>query len=299
MNENPRDRLRLRRWCVRRLLQDQKVDWISITARVPRRTVYYWWTRFQRKGWEGLVDASKRPHTIHHLPEETVARVLRVRRIHGWCAEAIEAHLRSQGVQVSHRSIYLILKRNNLITKSYKPRKQRSYIRFARQHPDSLWQTDIKYYGNRYLVAYLDDCSRYIPAASLHREATTDNVLATLEEALSNDRNPSQILSDHGPQYWSNDGDSRFTNFCNKHGIEHIYGFHWKTNYTRQDRKIIPNLRALLPKIQKHKQIHTILQQQTPQKPEILYTITNLLQHKLCNMSVAPAHLTMKSHPTT
>jgi len=118
-------------------------------------------------------------HTIHHLPEETVARVLRVRRIHGWRAEAIEAHLRSQGVQISHRSIYLILKRNNLITKSYKPRKQRSYIRFARQHPDSLWQTDIKYYGNRYLVAYLDDCSRYIPAASLYREATADNVLAT------------------------------------------------------------------------------------------------------------------------
>jgi hypothetical protein len=64
-----------------------------------------------------------------------------------------EAHLRSQGIQVSHRSIYLILKCNNLITKSYKPRKQRSYIRFARQHPDSLWQTDIKYYGTRCCVA--------------------------------------------------------------------------------------------------------------------------------------------------
>jgi len=118
----------------------------------------------------------------------------------------------------------MILKRNGLITKPYKPRKQRTYIRFAREHPDSLWQTDIKYYGDHYLIAYLDDCSRYLSAASLHREATTDNVLETLEEALSNGRTPQQILTDHGTQYWSNDGDSRFTNFCIKHGIEHILG---------------------------------------------------------------------------
>lgn len=45
-----------------------------------------------------------------------------------------------------------------------------------------------------------------------------------LEEALSNGRTPIQILSDHGTQYWSNDADSRFTNFCKKHGIENILG---------------------------------------------------------------------------
>jgi transposase InsO family protein len=171
-----------------------------------------------------LVDASRRPHTIHRIPQETIVKVIEVRMREGWCSEAIEAYLKREGVQVSHGSIYMILKRNGLITKPYKPRKQRTYIRFARQHPDSLWQTDIKYYGDRYLIAYLDDCSRYIPAASICREATTDNVLETLKEALSQGRTPQQILSDHGTQYWSNDGDSRFTSFCIKHGIEHILG---------------------------------------------------------------------------
>jgi transposase InsO family protein len=61
-----------------------------------------------------------------------------------------------------------------------------------------------------------------VPAASLHPEATTDNVLETLQEALSNGRTPKQILSDHGTQYWSNDSPGRFTNFCQTHGIEHI-----------------------------------------------------------------------------
>jgi transposase InsO family protein len=71
--------------------------------------------------------------------------------------------------------------------------------------------------ANGYLIAY-------IPAASLHTEATTDNVLETLQQALSNGRTPRQILSDHGMQYWSSGGPSRFTDFCATHGIEHILG---------------------------------------------------------------------------
>ena len=70
--------------------------------------------------------------------------------------------------------------------------------------------------------AFLDDCSRYLPAATLGPEATTDTVLETLEEALSAGRTPKQILSDHGTQYWSNDGPGRFTTYCMEHGIEHI-----------------------------------------------------------------------------
>jgi transposase InsO family protein len=59
-----------------------------------------------------------------------------------------------------------------------------------------------------------------VPAASLHSEATTENV----QEALSDGRTPRQILSDHGTQYFSNDGPGRFTDFCETHGIEHIHG---------------------------------------------------------------------------
>jgi len=197
---------------------------VSTHVMMPKSTVYDWWLRFQWNGWVGLVDASRRPHTVHRLPQETVARVIEVRRREGWCSEAIEAYLKAQGVQVSHGSIYTILKTNGFITKPYRPRRQRTFIRFQRAHPDSLWQTDITYYGDLYLIAYLDDCSRYVPALGLFEEATTDNVLETLENALSNGRTPQQILSDHGTQYWSNDSPGRFTSFCAKQGIEHILG---------------------------------------------------------------------------
>jgi transposase InsO family protein len=224
MPEKPRDKVKLRRWCVRRLLEGTGIEDIQPIANVSRRTLHYWLERFQRNGGEGLLDKSKRPHTIHHLNADVVEKVIQLRQQHGWCGEAISAHLRRQRIQVSNGSVYKILHYHTLPIKTYAPRRQRTYIRFQRTHPDSLWQTDIKYYGCQYLIAYIDDCSRYVPAASLHAEATTDNVLETLEEALSNGRTPKQILSDHGTQYWSNDGPGRFTNFCETHGIEHIQG---------------------------------------------------------------------------
>jgi len=220
--EKQRDIVKLRRWCARRILEGWPVKRTAEHAQIPQRTVYDWWCRFQRKGWEGLADASRRPHTIHRLSQETVARVLETRRTHGWCSEAIEAHLRSEGIQVSHGSVYKILKENGLIMKPYTPRRQRSFRRWQRRRPDSLWQTDIKYYGSRYLIAFLDDCSRYLVGASLCRSATTTRILHTLDECLSNGRTPHQILSDHGTQYYSDDGPSQFTSFCKDHGIEHI-----------------------------------------------------------------------------
>jgi len=48
-----------------------------------------------------------------------------------------------RGIQVSHGSIYTILKQNRLIMKPYKPRRQRTHKRWQRRLPDSLWQTDI------------------------------------------------------------------------------------------------------------------------------------------------------------
>jgi len=220
-----RDVGKLRRWCVRRLLEGWSIRDASAHAMMPKSTVHDWWIRFQRKGWAGLVNESRRPHIIHRLPQETVARIIQVRLREGWCGEAIAAYLNQQErIKVSSGSVYKIIKECNLITRTYKPRRQRSYIRFQRTHPDSLWQTDIKYYGDEYLIAYLDDCSRYVPAIELYMEATTDNLLTLTDSALSHGRTPSQVLSDHGPQYYSNNSKSRFTLYLEAHGIMHITG---------------------------------------------------------------------------
>jgi putative transposase len=224
MLEKPRDKLKLRRWCVRKILKGEDAEAIRLTAKVSRRTLYYWLERFQRNGGEGLIDKSRRPHTIHRLKPSTVEKVIQLRQQYAWCGEAISAHLRREGVKVSNGSIYAILHHHALPVKSYTPRRRRTYIRFQRTHPDSLWQTDIKYYGDRYLIAFLDDCSRYVPSAILCKHATTRRILRLLDETLSRGRIPRQILSDHGTQFYSEDGGSQFTAYLEAHGIQHIMG---------------------------------------------------------------------------
>ena len=157
MLEKRRDKTKLRRWCVRRLLEGEDVETIRLTAKVSRRTLYYWLERFQQNGGEGLLDASRKPHTIHRLNPSAVESVIQLRQQHGWCGEAISARLRREGIEVSKGSVYKILHSHALPVKAYAPRRRRTYIRFQRTHPDSLWQTDIKYYGEHYLIAFLDD----------------------------------------------------------------------------------------------------------------------------------------------
>jgi len=170
------------------------------------------------------VDESRRPHIIHRLPPgNRVARIIQVRLRGRWCGEAIASCLNQQEtIEASSGSVYKVLKESNLITRTYKPRRQRTYVRFTRQHSDSLWQTEIKYYGNRYLIAFLDDCSCYVPGTILCKHATTRRILRLLDEILSQGRIPRQILSDHDAHFHSEDGGSQFTAYLEVHAIEHI-----------------------------------------------------------------------------
>jgi len=64
MLEKPRNKPKLRRWCIRKLLEGEDAETIRLTAKTSRGTLYYWLERFQRNGGEGLIDISRRPRTI-------------------------------------------------------------------------------------------------------------------------------------------------------------------------------------------------------------------------------------------
>jgi len=59
--EKQRDKLKLRRWCIRRIIDGWSISMVGDHAQTPERTVYAWWNRFQWNGWAGLLDASRRP----------------------------------------------------------------------------------------------------------------------------------------------------------------------------------------------------------------------------------------------
>lgn len=106
-----------------------------------------------------------------------------------------------------------------------KPRRKLKYIRWARPIPNNLWQTDWKYVNwlGKWPIAHLDDHSRFVVGAGLHDDATAENALQVLREALRRYGTPRQILTNNGTQFVLARGEaSTFTEALKEMGIEHI-----------------------------------------------------------------------------
>jgi len=223
--EKPRDIAKLRRWCIRKRGEGESVSEICTATQTPRRTFYNWWRRHRNGGFENLTDKSGRPNTIHSTPPEIVEAVTALRRETGWCPHRIVGHLRKNGVPICHMTVYRILLKEGLNHPLTKPRIKRTYRRWQRTRPNSLWQCDLKLVGARWLVGILDDHSRFVPGSDLFDEGTAENVIWLFDRAVHEFGKPRETLTDHGSQFWSvRKGESSFDQYCLQHGIKHILG---------------------------------------------------------------------------
>ena len=99
---------------------------------------------------------------------------------------------------------------------------------FERAKPNQLWQTDLftfvlKRQNRRvYLVAFLDDHSRFITGYGLHGSQSTPLVIEVLRAAIAAYGVPAEILTDNGTQYVTWRGKSQFTKELEKLGIRQI-----------------------------------------------------------------------------
>ena len=73
-----------------------------------------------------------------------------------------------------------------------------------------------------YLVAFLDDHSRFIVGYGLHASQSTALVLEVLRAAIAGFGTPEEVLTDNGTQYVTWRGKSAFTRECEKRGIKQI-----------------------------------------------------------------------------
>jgi hypothetical protein len=66
-----------------------------------------------------------------------------------------------------------------------------------------MWQTDWKLTrDDKWMITYIDDYSRFIPASKVFNNATTENALEVLKEALGFGL-PQQLLTDQGTQFYT------------------------------------------------------------------------------------------------
>lgn len=86
-------------------------------------------------------------------------------------------------------------------------KRVKAIIRFEADHPNDLWQTDImgkitfKYLGDLYLIATIDDHSRFVPSGRWFKNQGKMNVFYVWYESLASWGIPKAMLQDQGSQY--------------------------------------------------------------------------------------------------
>lgn len=147
-----------------------------------------------------------------------------LRKVQGFLA-------RFKGLKASHPVIRRVVKEEALPQgRSAPPRWKKAHLvrRFERSRPGELWQTDITSFNlarhsqKVYLVAFMDDHSRYVVSWRLGLQQTTDFVQEALLEGIQRFGKPKELLSDQGRQYHTWRGTSSFRQLLDRQGIEHI-----------------------------------------------------------------------------
>ena len=133
------------------------------------------------------------------------------------------------GIHIPHNTIHQILRSKGLAEEQPKKRKRKKWIRFERTYSNSMWHTDWKQLDDgRWFLCYQDDVSRFITHHGVFVEATTDNAILVLKEAIVKHGRPASILTDHGSQFYANQteykkkGVSKFEQELVRLGIKHI-----------------------------------------------------------------------------
>jgi transposase InsO family protein len=104
-------------------------------------------------------------------------------------------------------------------------------VKFQRDRPNDLWQIDIAgvqsvgTLGKVYLMAILDDCSRFVVAARYFRDQSGANVIRLLRAAFEAHGLPNQLLADNGTQFKNVIGDlgTRYARLLHLLGVEPIF----------------------------------------------------------------------------
>lgn len=198
---------------------------------ISKHTLYVWKKRFDREGPAGLMDKPKGGRAGSHLPDLTKRTILMLKQANpDWgCQRISDMMMRGPALPASPSAVAKVLHEAGYVMDEVatKPHPQRD-TRFERAKPNSLWQTDLftfilKRQNRRvYLVAFMDDHSRFIVGYGLHASQSSALVIEVVRAALGSYGAPEEILTDNGSQYVTWRGKSAFARELEKRGIKQI-----------------------------------------------------------------------------
>lgn len=198
---------------------------------ISKHTLYAWKKKFDTQGPGGLLDQPRGSKPGSRLPELTKRTILLLKQTNpDWgCQKISDLLLRGPALPASPTAVARVLHEAGYELEEVTTRPHPDHVRhFERARPNQLWQTDLftfvlKRQNRRvYLVAFMDDHSRFIVGYGLHASQSTALVLEVLRAALASYGSPAEILTDNGSQYVTWRGQSAFNKELVKQGIQQI-----------------------------------------------------------------------------
>ena len=198
---------------------------------LSKHTLYAWKKRFEEQGPAGLMDQPRGTKAGSRLPELTKRTILMLKESNpGWGCERISDMLmRGPALPASASAVGRVLHEAGYQLEESPTRPHPDKVRsFERAKPNQMWQTDLftfmlKRQNRRvYLVAFMDDHSRFIVGYGLHASQSSALVLEVLRAAITSHGTPAEILTDNGSQYITWRGKSAFTKELEKRGIRQV-----------------------------------------------------------------------------
>jgi transposase InsO family protein len=198
---------------------------------LSKHTLYAWKKKFDSEGPAGLMQQPRRRAAGRPLADLTRRTILMLKQSHpDWgCQRISDVLWRGPSLSASASAVAQVLHDAGYELEEAPTRPHPDKVRhFERAQPNQLWQTDLftfilKRQNRRvYLVAFMDDHSRFIVGYGLHASQSSALVLEVLRAALTSYGTPQEILTDNGTQYVTWRGKSAFTRELEKRGIQQV-----------------------------------------------------------------------------
>jgi transposase InsO family protein len=198
---------------------------------VSKHSLYAWKKAFDAEGPAGLMDKPRGGPRGMKLPELTKRTILMLKETNPeWgCQRISDMLLRGPALPASPSTVSKVLHEAGYQLEEVPTRAHPDKIRsFERARSNQLWQTDLftfvlKRQNRRvFLVAFMDDHSRFIVSYGLHASQSTALVMEVLRAGITSHGTPEEILTDNGSQYVTWRGKSAFSREMEKRGIRHV-----------------------------------------------------------------------------
>ena len=214
-----------------RLEEGYPLELVAREAGLSQSALYKWIISYQQHGEAGLQPLiGGRKAGVPKVAAAVKAQITALKQQHPHFGVKRIAQLlrRVLFLPGSRETVRRTLHQQRLMPKTRKkvPKNPPKPRFFERSTPNQMWQSDIFTFRlggkNAYLIAFLDDYSRYMVGLDLFRSQSAEHVLEVYRTAVGEYGLPKEVLTDNGRQYTAWRGKTRFEQELQKDRVHHF-----------------------------------------------------------------------------